>query len=516
LLSAKPSHLYNARVHLRRLIRSEIWIPALAIALRLIPGPRTIDDAYITFRYAQNLLSGQGMVYNPGERVLGTTTPLYALLMAALGSLSGGPEAPFPILAVIISALFDGLTCLLLMRLAETLESPWAGRAAAQMRAAAPMSVTFAIGGMETSFLVLLMVATLYFHSSHRHILAAATASLSILARPDALLFVGPLGLDRLYRGMRRQRNSPSLAEALAFLLPLLAWAMVGTSCYGNPIPHSILAKVSAYRLPPVAGMVRMLQHFATPFFEDLAVGPRWVALGIILYPALHLVGWRRTLRHKSSVWPLALYPLLYLVVFSAANPLIFRWYLTPPLPMYLLGIFLGLDYLGRDLHAPLIPRICLAAALGLTLNAWTLHPDHGLDRPAPEMAFIRLELAYEQAAADLRPLLRPDDVLAAGDIGALGYYTQARILDTVGLISPESIDYYPLPESFYTINYAIPPALITDRQPDYLVMLEVYGREGLLRDPVFNEMYRLRRVYPSDIYGSVGMLVFERAKPEE
>src|SRR3990172_13278728 len=69
-------------------------IVILALAARLIPGPRTIDDAYITFRYARNLLAGQGLVFNPGERVLGTTTPVYTLLMAGLGLVSGGTDAP--------------------------------------------------------------------------------------------------------------------------------------------------------------------------------------------------------------------------------------------------------------------------------------------------------------------------------------------------------------------------------------------------------------------------------------
>ncbi|MCC6188386.1 MAG: hypothetical protein IT318_05100, partial [Anaerolineales bacterium] len=52
-----------------------LLLPALALAARLLAGPRTIDDAFITFRYARNLLAGSGLVFNPGENVLGTTTP---------------------------------------------------------------------------------------------------------------------------------------------------------------------------------------------------------------------------------------------------------------------------------------------------------------------------------------------------------------------------------------------------------------------------------------------------------
>ena len=51
------------------------WLPwlicLLAITTRLAPGARTIDDSYITYLYARNIVAGNGFVYNPGEQVLG-------------------------------------------------------------------------------------------------------------------------------------------------------------------------------------------------------------------------------------------------------------------------------------------------------------------------------------------------------------------------------------------------------------------------------------------------------------
>ena len=43
------------------------------------------DDAWITYRYAHNLASGEGLVYNVGERYLGTSAPGYAVMLAVLG-----------------------------------------------------------------------------------------------------------------------------------------------------------------------------------------------------------------------------------------------------------------------------------------------------------------------------------------------------------------------------------------------------------------------------------------------
>ena len=47
-------------------------------------GFRPVDDAFISFRYAINLGAGRGFVYNINEWVLGTTTPLWTLVLAAL------------------------------------------------------------------------------------------------------------------------------------------------------------------------------------------------------------------------------------------------------------------------------------------------------------------------------------------------------------------------------------------------------------------------------------------------
>jgi hypothetical protein len=117
----------------------------------------------------------------------------------------------------------------------------------------------------------------------------------------------------------------------------------------------------------------------------------------------------------------------------------------------------------------------------------------------------------YQRAAERLKPELQPGDVVAAGDIGAVGWFTSATILDTVGLISPEAAPYYPLDPSLLVIAYAMSPDLIRDQQPDYLITLEVYVRETLLRASWFQEEYTLLEKLETDIYGSDGMLIYER-----
>ncbi len=114
---------------------------------------------------------------------MGTTTPLYTILMASGGLLTGGPDAdpPYPQIAMAINALADAAVCLLLIRMGKRLGVGFAGFGAALAWAVAPFSVTFAIGGLETSVYVLLLSGAAICHIERRR---SQTALLGALATP--------------------------------------------------------------------------------------------------------------------------------------------------------------------------------------------------------------------------------------------------------------------------------------------------------------------------------------------
>ena len=512
------------------------------IITRLIPGLRTIDDAFITYRYARNILAGYGFTYNPGEFIQGTTTPLFTLLLTLIGLFTGGPAAPFPWIALLLSTAADALTALLLIKFGQRLGRPTAGTAAAAAWMIAPFSVTFAVGGLETSLYILLLTASAYFYLKRHLRLTALLTAFALITRPDALILAALLIGDRLRIQYLSYRKGPIqnpfftrelMVEVLTFLLPLAFWYGFAWLYFGSPIPHSVTAKTIAYRLSTTAGLTRLLQHYATPFLGQHTFGIRWIPIGLILYPFLCLLGSRAAWKTNRRSLPWLIYPWLYLVVFAAANPLIFRWYLSPPLPAYFLTIMIGLENLIENL-ARLLPvklpddkenklnyyaLTALLIPVAMSLQAWTLTPDHGPSRPAPKMAFIKLEQLYQSASqiilADLRQAGEPagllGPVLAAGDVGVMGYRTGLPILDTVGLNSAQAVDYYPLPEQAYTINYAVPADLILDHRPEYLVILEIYGRNTLLPNQNFQEKYFLLERIPTDMYSSRGMLILKQ-----
>src|SRR5690349_3635131 len=144
------------------LYRIAIILGVLAlVALRLRDGTgNLIDDAYLTLRDARNVAHGAGVVYNAGEPVLGTTTPLFALLHGALGAVVGAERIPFD--AVMVNAIADVLAFLLLtFWVAEAADSTVVGFVAGAAYAFAPRAIEYSSGGMEAPIYTLLILLAL-------------------------------------------------------------------------------------------------------------------------------------------------------------------------------------------------------------------------------------------------------------------------------------------------------------------------------------------------------------------
>jgi hypothetical protein len=170
------------------------------------------DDAFISFRYAANLVDGAGLVFNPGERVEGYTNLLWTLWIAGGLELGISPEQWSTVWGVACFATLLGLLAWRSWQNARLASTAWPVPIAAVLAVCHPHLIDFATSGLETSaFTVLVFAGYLLVCPpegtsprgwSWRLAGAGAALALACLTRPDGALFVaviyGPAMLARV------------------------------------------------------------------------------------------------------------------------------------------------------------------------------------------------------------------------------------------------------------------------------------------------------------------------------
>jgi hypothetical protein len=384
---------------------------AAAAAARLSVGEHITDDAYITMRYSRNLSAAGALSYNPPDAVLGTSTPLWTAILAAGNVVGLRPESTA--LGVSTAADFTSIVLILTTPAAGT----FAAIAASATIAAWPGYVMYAVSGMETSLYVLTIVAFVTSLGRGRAGSAAVAAGLATLCRPDGALLIA-LGATWTWVAV-----SPGAAlrfGAVAFVL-CAPWAVYALLQFGSVIPASVTAKAAAGE--PWFASLRSLRAY---FFE----GP------YVLLTPLAIAGLKNL--RVFRLW--ALWGVAYLAAMTAANAFThFPWYFVPLLPIYTASAAsaaeAALSRLGRTPMLESATRraavsVLLAAALLSRMPSLKTH----LDDAAAGRERLYASVAVGLAAVDARC------TVAATEIGTIGYHYPGRVLDLVGLVSPEAV----------------------------------------------------------------------------
>jgi hypothetical protein len=415
------------------------------LAVGLLAWPYTVDDAFITARYAQNLVAGLGYAMNPHVPSDGVTGPL-ALLPAIIALALGGD----PVAAAKGTGLASCAVAvwLMLARLRRRAGGRVAAPAAAALIAASPSLGTWAVGGLETGLATLLVCcAALAATRRKRPAALALGGSIAALAwlRPE----LAPACAVLLGHAALRDRRAGGVAFgiALAGALALIAFRL---ALFGDALPLSLRAK------PPELG------HGVRYVLSAIALSTTFVGVVLALW------GVRRGQR-QDRVFGAVLLAHAGTLVLAGGDWMPGYRLLVPVLPLYaaLAGIGASLRLTGK----PWRVAACVLVAALLPLGDM-----------ATRIPELRANAAHRAALAPLvHTLAREAHTVALLDVGYLAYASGVRVVDLGGLTDPQIAR---MPGGH--IDKRIDAAYLRARNPDTIVLHGAaeprFGPDGELR----------------------------------
>ena len=196
------------------------------------------DDAFITFRTVDNALHGDGLRWNPAERVQTYTHPLWMFLLLATTALAGNPYLG----SLGLSFLLSACAVVLLLRAAHG--RTWPSVFALISVTWSSAFVDYSTSGLENalSHALLAWLLTECANPADRRrgaIRRGTIVSLIGTTRLDLLVLAGPLALGSLAHW---RRTLPLFAVGL---WPLAAWESFSVVYYGVPFPNTAYAKLA-------------------------------------------------------------------------------------------------------------------------------------------------------------------------------------------------------------------------------------------------------------------------------
>jgi hypothetical protein len=442
------------------------------------------DDSYIFYSYAQNIANGEGYVFNPGERVNATTSPLYTLLLAFLFSVSRVfPLVTIPLVGHAIGAASLFLLSFFLIESFSSEKSTLFPFVLPLVFLASPLLPRGT--GMEAFLTMMLGVMSLHYYVRGRLVAASLACSFTVLARPDTLLLAGVL----LFYDVIRNRRLPTLSMTVAFLMPILAWTIFSLSYFGSPLPSTLSAKlaqvdVGFWGTGPVFFRGLMSDYIWYGGYQLGVAVTIAVFLGAVVWRAMHKEWslFRNPLFHVILIWTAA-YLLFYGLVLNAPA---YSWYYTPLALGSGLLIAVVVEAIYRYLtnNGTVRSRVLIPALYGILICATLFLP--------VMTAFMPMEAkleTYTLAAEWLNENVEEGSSVAASDIGVLRFfYERGPVICAVALVNPEGIDLMRGGDLYWYIERY---------QPDYLMYSHPprYENEALVRLDWFQQKYSLWKV---------------------
>lgn len=392
-----------------------------------------LDDAWIHQTYARNFAETGKWFFIDGIESGGSTSPLWTLLLS-LGYLIK-ILSPF-IWTSLLSIL---LMCALSLIGFEIIRN----KIAASNWVIIPGSLFLGLewhliwsasSGMETILFCCLTLLLFYYLIEFRKPVAIGIfTGILIWVRPDGLTLIGPLLLILFWKGIKKELK---IGEIIKAFIPLViiygCYVLFNISISDNPFPNTFYAKQFEYSVELEQALpLRIMRMFLVPIS----------GAGVFLIPG---VVWNiyRAIR-KRDPWVIALFLWFigYGSLYALKLPMIYQHgrYLMPLIPVYFVLGVIGSVNLAKSINEKFSIRISYLKLVwfgcGITTVVFGIMGQLALSK---DIRVINQLLV--QPARWINENTEKSVIVAAHDIGALGYFGNRPLIDLAGLIQPEII----------------------------------------------------------------------------
>jgi hypothetical protein len=392
-----------------------------------------LDDAWIHQTYARNLVLRGEWSFNPGKPSGGSTAPLWSALLAIGFLLKLAPFAWTFLLGALALWGISWLGEYAVRSLVPTYNSsfPWVGVALALEW----HLVWAASSGMETLLYALLatIALVLIILDQRNYFSLGLLIGISVWFRPDGVTLLGPALLVILVDRSSWAKRLRSLVNlGLGFGSPFAIYLFFNLIVSSHPWPNTFYAKQAEYA---VYLKLPLLERMANEAFQPL------IGVGIVLLPGVILMIFSAIRRRAWGILAATTWLAGYLTLYAWRLPVTYQHgrYVIPAMPVFFLLGLAGLVKFGLgngSQHGWILPIFWRLTAGAVLIVFWA----RGAFSYAQDVSVIESEMVTTAKWVSIH--VPANTIVAAHDIGALGYYGKHNLVDLAGLISPEVIPF--------------------------------------------------------------------------
>lgn len=405
-----------------------------------------LDDPWIHLTFAKNLVQYQSFSYFKNDMVTaGSTSPLYTLILAGFYIVFKNEmilSYALGLIFLIVSTIFF-LKISLLDFSKETIYA-----ILISVILISDKWINFiSVSGMETTMFILVLLLTTYFYKKRNAVAFAVFFALILWTRPDGIAFIGALAIDYficIY--LSKSDNEMILFSKKEFLkigiiIASLFAIYFGMNLYlsGSLLPNTYNAKL-AYYSPEFRSRGDFFKNEVWNYFTTGSYGIVMVGfLAGILFSISNLFKKRYDARLLYIAF---IFALVFIYWYKLPYAHRFGRYMMPLIPFFILTSGLGFRDLFKLAGKYFNSR---SVAIGSTILVLTITLIFSVKNYFGNISSYAFECKYindrqVEAAKWIKENTKEEDIIATHDVGAIGFYSDRKIIDIAGLVTPELI----------------------------------------------------------------------------